>query len=200
MTTALWHYSTVVLVVFFINILPAFAPPTWVVLVLFKLNGHLNPAALVVLGAVTAASGRLCLASATGRLRGRLSPKRRESLEALKVYLTGHRGRSALALALFMVSPLPSAQLFEAAGLIAAPLLPVTAVFFAGRLVSYSLYIGAATVAERSLGSALVSALTSPIGITVQVLLVLAVVLLARIDWTRIIEHGRAAPVARRRP
>lgn len=192
MTTAVWHYAAVLLVVFFINILPAFAPPTWVVLVLFKLNWHLNPAALVVLGAVTAASGRFCLASGTARLRGRLSPKRRESLEALKDYLTGHRGRSALGLALFMVSPLPSAQLFEAAGLIAAPLLPVTTVFLAGRLISYSLYIGAATAAERSLGSTFTSALTSPIGITVEVLLVLSVVLLARIDWTKVINRDRA--------
>lgn len=198
MTTAAAQYTTVVLVVFFINVLPAFAPPTWVVLVLFKLNWHLYPAALVVLGAVAAAGGRFCLASATGRLRGRLSPKRRESLEALKGYLTGHRARSALGLALFMVSPLPSAQLFEAAGLIAAPLLPITAVFFAGRLVSYSLYIGAAAVAERSLGSTLVSTLTSPAGIAVQVALVLSVVLLARIDWTKIINRGAGGPAAKR--
>lgn len=194
MTTAAWHYLTVLLVVFLINVLPAFAPPTWVVLVLFKLNWHLNPAALVILGAVAAAGGRFCLASATGHLRGRLNPKRRESLETLKDYLTGHRGRSALGLALFIVSPLPSAQLFEAAGLLAVPLLPVTAVFFAGRLVSYSLYIGAATVAEHSLGPTLVSTLTSPAGIIVQVLLVLAVVLLATIDWTKLIRRGKAAP------
>lgn len=198
MTATAVHYATMVLVVFFINVLPAFAPPTWLVLVLFKLNWHLHPAALVVLGAIAAASGRFCLASATGRLRGRLSPKRRESLEALKGYLTGHRGRSALGLALFTLSPLPSAQLFEAAGLIAAPLLPVTAVFFAGRLVSYSLYIGAATVAERSLGSTLVSTLTSPAGIAVQVLLVLSVVLLARIDWAKVINRGAATPPTKR--
>ena len=193
MTTAAWQYPTVVLLVFVINILPAFGPPTWVVLVLFKLNWHLNPAALVLLGALAAASGRFCLAWATGRLRGSLRPERRESLEALNAYLTGHRGRSALALALFMLSPLPSAQLFEAAGLLAAPLLPITAVFLAGRVVSYSLYIGAATVAERSIGHTLVSALTSPTGIAVQVLLELSVVLLARIDWTRVIGR-RTAP------
>jgi hypothetical protein len=196
MTTTAAHYATVVLAVFFINV-PAFAPPTWVVLVLFKLNWHLNPAALVVLGAVAAATGRFWLASATGRVRGRLSPRRRESLEALKGYLTGHRGRSALGLALSMLSPLPSAQLFEAAGLIAAPLLPVTAVFFAGRLISYSLYIGAASAAERTLGSAFASTLTSPVGITVQVLLVLAVVMLARIDWAGLIQRRTASQSGR---
>lgn len=194
MTTAAAHYAVVVLAVFFINVLPAFGPPTWVVLVLFKLNWHLHPAALVVLGAVAAAAGRLCLASATGRLRGRLSPRRRESLEALKGYLTGHRARSALGLALFTVSPLPSAQLFEAAGLIAAPLVPVTAVFFAGRLVSYSLYIGAASIAEHNLGSALIAGITSPAGIAVQAVLVLSVVLLARIDWARLIQRHTAEP------
>ena len=37
------------------------------------------------------------------------------------------------------LSPLPSVELLEAAGLMAAPLLPVTSAFFAGRLISYSL-------------------------------------------------------------
>lgn len=194
MTTTVLRCTTVLLVVFFINVLPAFAPPTWVVLVLFKLNWHMHPAALVVLGAVAAASGRLCLASLTARLRGRLNPQRRESLEALKDYMTGHRGRSALGLVLFALSPLPSAQLFEAAGLIGIPLSPVTAVFFAGRLVSYSLYIGAATLAERGLGSTLVSTLTSPAGIAVQILLVVCVVMLARIDWVRLLRHEAAPP------
>jgi hypothetical protein len=194
MTATVLRCATVVVVVFFINVLPAFGPPTWAVLVLFKLNAHLHPAALVALGAVAAAGGRLCLASLTARLRGRLNPQRRESLEALKDAVTGHRGRSALGLALFALSPLPSAQLFEAAGLIGVPLAPVTAVFFAGRVVSYSLYIGAATLAERSLGSTLVSALTSPAGIAVQVLLTGGVVMLARVDWVRLLRHRAASP------
>jgi hypothetical protein len=75
----------------------------------------------------------------------------------------------------------------------AAPLLPVTVAFFAGRLISYSLYIGAASAAERTLGSAFVSSLTSPYGVAIQILLLIAVVFLARIDWTRILQH-RANP------
>jgi hypothetical protein len=123
------------------------------------------------------------------QIRGRLSQRRKNSLEAVKDYLTGHKGRSAIGLALFTLSPLPSAQLFEAAGLMAAPLLPVTIAFFAGRLISYSLYIGAASAAERTLGSAFASSLTSPYGIAIQLLLLLAVVFLARIDWAKILQH-----------
>jgi hypothetical protein len=196
MTTVLWHFATVAAVVFFVNLLPAFGPPTWVVLVLFKLDWHLNPVALVLLGAIAAGSGRYILAIATGRLRGHLSPHRKESLQAASDYLTGHKGRSVLGLALFTLSPLPSAQLFEAAGLMAVPLLPVTAAFFAGRLVSYSLYIGAASIAEKNLGSAFTSSLTSPYAIAIQVGLLLAVVLLARVDWVKVLRRrtaGRAS-------
>jgi membrane protein YqaA with SNARE-associated domain len=189
MTTVLWHFAAVVAVVFLINLLPAFGPPTWVVLVLFKLDWHLNPVALVLLGAIAAGSGRYVLATATGRLRGHLSPRRKESLQAASGYLTGHKGRSVLALALFTLSPLPSAQLFEAAGLMAVPLLPVTAAFFAGRLVSYSLYIGAASIAEKNLGTAFTASLTSPYAIAIQVGLLLAVVLLARVDWVKVLRR-----------
>lgn len=197
MTTTLWHLAAAVGLVFFVNLLPAFGPPTWVILVLIKLNWHLNPVALVLLGAVAAGSGRYCLAAATGRLRGHLSAQRRESLQAANDYLTGHKGRSVLALALFTLSPLPSAQLFEAAGLMAAPLLPITAAFFAGRLVSYSLYIGAASVAEHNLGSAFTSSLTSPYAIAIQIALLLGVVLLARVDWTKILRRHTEKPAPR---
>jgi hypothetical protein len=60
-----------------VNLLPAFGPPTWVVLVLFKLNWHLSPVALVIAGALAAGVGRYCLALATGRVRGRLSQRRK---------------------------------------------------------------------------------------------------------------------------
>lgn len=191
MTTA-WHYLAVVSIVFLANLMPAFAPPTWVILVLFKLNRHLDPVALVVTGALAAGSGRYLLAVATGRIRKRLSPHRNASLLAAKNYLTGHKGRSLLGLALFALSPLPSAQLFEAAGLMDIPLLPITAAFFAGRLVSYSLYIGATSVAERNLGSAFTDSLASPYGIAIQVVLILFVVVLARIDWVRILPQRNA--------
>lgn len=46
---------------------------------------------------------------------------------------------------LFALSPLPSAQLFVAAGLVDAPLVPLIAAFFAGRLVSYTIYVTAAS-------------------------------------------------------
>ncbi|WP_067901029.1 hypothetical protein [Nocardia vaccinii] len=190
----IWEqYAVVVAVVFLVNLMPAFGPPTALVLVLFKLNWHLNPAVLVVAGALTAGGARFLLATATGRIRAHLSAHRLASLEAAKQYLTGHKARSLLGLALFTLSPLPSAQLFEAAGLMRIRLLPITAAFVAGRLVSYSLYIGASSVAERSLGAAFTNSLTSVPGVVVQVLLLVAVVLIARLDWTKLLPPTREA-------
>ena len=48
--------------VFVINLLPAFGPPTWSVLVYARLRWHLEPVALVLVGAAAATVGRYLLA------------------------------------------------------------------------------------------------------------------------------------------
>ena len=169
--------------IFGINLLPAFGPPTWAVLVFFRLNSDLPAVPLVLLGALAAASGRLVLATATRHFRGRFSAKRRENLEAAEKVLVGSRTKAAAGLGLFALSPVPSAQLFIAAGLLTVPLVPLTLAFFAGRLVSYSLYVGAASAAKDSLGEVLGDAIGSPIGIALQVAMLAGLVLLLRIDW-----------------
>lgn len=123
-------------VVFGTNLLPAFGPPTWAVLVFFRLQSNLSAVPLVAIGALAAASGRLTLAYGSRRFRGRLSEERIRHLEAARDAIAGGRKRAIGGLALFALSPVPSAQLFVAAGLVGVPLVPLTTAFFAGRLVS----------------------------------------------------------------
>jgi hypothetical protein len=177
------QYLAVAAIVFGVNLLPAFGPPTWAVLVLLKLQWHLAAVPLVLVGAVAAASGRLVLAMATRRLKPHLPEKSVANLEANGSLLTGHRTGSVVGLAVFAVSPLPSAQLFEAAGLLDVPLVPLTVAFFAGRLVSYSLYVGAASLAEANLGQVFESVFTSPWSWAVEVALLAGLVLLAQVNW-----------------
>ena len=66
------------------------------------------------------------------------------------------------------------------------PLIPLTAAFFVGRLVSYSIYVGAASAAKDSLGDVLGDVIGSPLGIALQVALLGGLVLLLRIDWVAI--------------
>lgn len=185
MNTAVAQLLLVAAVVFAVNLLPAFGPPNALLVVFFGLNGNLDPVPLVVCAAVASGAGRYVLAAATRRAGGHLGPRRTANLRAASDYLTGRRDRRFTTLGIFLVSPLPSAQMFEAAGLLGLRLLPLTTAHIVGRLVSFSLYISAAEIAERSLGETLTSAFTSPYGIAVQIVLLVGVVMLARIDWTR---------------
>jgi hypothetical protein len=186
--------------VFAVNLLPAFGPPTWALLVFFRFNTDVAMVPLVVGGALAAASGRLVLATATRRLRPHLGEHRVRNLATVQEALSGNRRRTAGGLALFLLSPVPSAQLFVGAGLLAVPLLPLTAAFLAGRLVSYSLYVGGAAAAGEGLGDTLTDALSSPVGIALQVVMLAGLVLLVRVDWASVATRHGARPAENHGP
>jgi hypothetical protein len=188
-------YLVLFSVVFGINLLPAFGPPTWAVLVFFRLESDLAAVPLVLVGAVAAACGRLVLAYGARAFRGRLSEKRIASLTAVHDAIAASRGGALAGLALFALAPLPSAQLFVAAGLLNERIVPLTVAFFAGRLVSYSLYVAAASAAKESIGSIFGKAFTSPLGILLQVVMLGLLALLLKVDWAHVISKRRAAQV-----
>jgi hypothetical protein len=70
---------------------------------------------------------------------------------------------------------------------------PLALAFFVGRLVSYTAYVGAASAADRSLGGAMTDSLTSWPSITLQVVLVVAVWWLSRVDWAGRVGHRERA-------
>jgi hypothetical protein len=189
----------VVAVVFGINLLPALGPPTWAVLVFFRFRYPEVPApALIVAGAGAAASGRFLLALAFRRFGARLPAKRQESLQVLGHAIGESRAGLVASFALFAVAPLPSAQLFEAAGLAGTRLGHLLAAFFVGRLVSYSIYVGGASVGHQSLSRLFGRGLLSPEAIATELIgvaLLLAVVL---IDWPSVIDRARGWWATRR--
>jgi len=179
------QYLVLVALVFGINLLPAFGPPTWAVLVFARLNWHLNPVALVILGAMAAVAGRYLLARGARRFKGVLTPKMRANLEDARTLLERKRVGALGLFAVFVVSPLPSAQLFLAAGFLDLPLGILTVAFFVGRLVSYSIYVSVATVVDQHLGNVVGRLFGSPWSIALQVLLLAAVTALPFIPWKR---------------
>jgi hypothetical protein len=194
-----WQYLLVAALVFAINLLPAFGPPTSAVLVSLTLSFNLASAPLIASGAIAAAGGRFVLASGARRLRPLLSNQRRASLAAAEGYLLANRARATFGLGLFALSPVPSGQLFTAAGLMEVRLPPLTAAFFAGRLVSYTIYVTGAAAIKESFGGAVLDGITSPIGIAIQLVALAALVALLRLDWTRILpprptDDERAVP------
>lgn len=169
-----------------LNLLPAFGPPTWSVIVAYGLGTKMPLLPLVLVGAIAAALGRFILANGVRSLRGRAPAKMKRNLEAVEDALAKRRRGSFWALCLVALSPLPSAQVFEAAGLTGVRLVPFTGAFFVGRLVSYSIYAASAKAIEKtSLGDAIRHSLTSPLGIGLQILMIGLLVAIMQIDWAK---------------
>jgi hypothetical protein len=193
LTGGVTTYLVLAAVVLAVNLLPAFGPPTWTVLVYYRLSSSIPAVPLVLVGAVSAASGRFVLANVSHCFRGRLSQERREHLSAARDALSASRARALAGLGLFALSPLPSAQLFIAAGLIDAPIATLTAAFFAGRIVYYSIYVAAASAARHSLGGIVANSFKSPVGIALQVVMLAALLALLRVDWARLLRRHAGA-------
>jgi len=172
--------------VFITNLLPAFAPPTWALLVFFKLQTPVNPLALVIIGVLGAVLGRYFLARASSKLGPRLRESTRENLRSAAQLIESKKSINYLTLILFALSPVSSAQLFEAAGLTGMNLQPLLMAFVIGRSISYSGYVyGATALKHTSLAKILAAGFTSPWAIAIQVLLLLAFIPLTRINWKR---------------
>ena len=183
-------YLAVAAIIFVINLLPAFGPPTWAVLVFTRLHWHLNPVALVVLGAVAAMTGRYLLARMARHFKGRFPTRLRDNLEDARTLIERKRIGALALFGIFVISPLPSAQLFVAAGLLDLPLGLLTWAFFLGRLVSYSIYVSLATLADRQFGDVIDKVFGSPWSVALQVVLVVLVCWLPFVHWHRFLTRN----------
>lgn len=176
-----------------LNAIPVFMPPPWSLLAYFHLRHDLAVLPLAVTGALAAMTGRTILALASRRLGVRwLSPQRQASIEALRAQLLAHRGLSLSSLALFSIGPIPTNHLFIAAGLARVPLLPVVLVFGVTRCVSYVLWMQATETAAASLADVVTPTLGSGAAVALQLLGFALLILLVRLDWTRIVARWLA--------
>ncbi|MGA0857622.1 MAG: hypothetical protein ACO3P3_05600 [Candidatus Nanopelagicales bacterium] len=177
----LWAF----LIVFAENLMPAFGPPTWLVLVYLTLGFDLEPIPLIILSVIAASIAHYILAYAFRRFRFVLPDWYRHNLENLGDKITKHGATSWGLFVLFLWSPLSSSQLFVAAGLIRqVKILPLVAAFAVGRSITYPTYIyGATLLAHTDLGRTFVSEMTSPFALIGQTLLIVAVIALGFIKW-----------------
>lgn len=177
-----------------LNLIPAFAPPTWMVLVYFLYNHNLNPIALVIVGVLSATTGRGLLAWYFRKFAHLIPTRFSRNMEYAGQYLESRTQRRFALMALFFISPLSSAQLFEAAGMMrVVALRPLLLVFALGRTISYSTYIsGAAVFASTSFGEILIAQLKSPWAISVQIIMIAALIGLGFVDWkAKLARHRR---------
>lgn len=171
------------------NLIPAFAPPTWALLVYFRLHTSAASWGLLALGLGAAVLGRYLLAKSFAAIGPRLSARTQDNLHSAAALLEQKRSVSVMTLALFALTPISSAQLFEAAGLSGAKLKPLLLAFTAGRGISYAGYVfGTGALKHVEFTKTILQGITSPWAIGVQLLLLVGFVPLTRINWRRFLE------------
>lgn len=181
------YYLALIAAILIANAVPAFAPPTWIILVFFLLNYDLNPVALVALGVLSATAGRGFLAWYFRKFAHLIPTRFSKNMESAGHYFQADSAKKYTILGLFLISPISSAQLFEAAGMMKnVALKPLLAAFALGRTISYSTYVsGAAFVAASNIGEIAIHELKSPWAIATQIVMILGLVALGSVDWQK---------------
>jgi len=184
-------YLALIAIVVAINSIPAFAPPTWAILIFFVIHYDSNPVLLVILGVASSTIGRAVLAWYFRKFAHLIPTRYSRNMEYAGRYFQAAPEKKYALLGLFLISPVSSAQLFEAAGLMkTVALKPLLAAFAVGRTFSYSTYVtGATVVASSSIGDVVVQQLKSPWAISAQVAMIVGLVLLGSIDWKKRIKR-----------
>jgi hypothetical protein len=182
--------------VFGLNIIPAFAPPTWMV---FSYIGFryltVNHVLLAVVGASAATLGRVALAKmARVVVRQRfMSESSRQNIDSIREYLQPRKKLTFGVFLFYAFTPLPSNYLFIAYGLTSMDLRLIAPPFFIGRSVSYSLWgFAASTVARRmELESTDALSYLSVYFVASQVLLLSLIYVFTRIDWRMLLAERK---------
>ena len=138
--------------VFVLNLMPAFAPPTWTAMTFIGLAiPNIDVLLLALVAATAATCGRVLLARLSRALvRQRLlTEQARRNVDAIKIGIESRRAMTIGTFLGYALSPLPSNYLFIAYGLTSLPIALLALPFFIGRLVSYAFWTRtASTVGE----------------------------------------------------
>jgi uncharacterized membrane protein YdjX (TVP38/TMEM64 family) len=185
-----------------LNLIPLFAPPTWIALAFVGFEfPDTSPLLLALVGAVAATLGRLVLAKLSYRLvrEKLLSETHRQNIDAIKERLENRTALTFSVILFYAFSPLPSSFLFIAYGLTGLPLLHVAAPFFIGRTVSYAFFVmGGAAAGRRFHIESLESAYYgSAYFIASQVLLIGALYVFTRVHWKALLDQRKLVWLSR---
>ncbi len=183
------------LVILVFNLVPAFTPPTWMILSYIQITYHPNFLELALMGAIAATIGRLLLAKlADVIVRDRfLSQHTIANLNVLKEKLQGRRRLTFSIFLFYAFSPLPSNQLFLAYGLTHLDISLVALPFLIGRFTSYLFWIITASTVAHTLASKLLlgGGFIKSYFLIVQTLTLVLVYVFTKIDWRILFEKKR---------
>ena len=183
------------LVIFVLNVIPIFAPPTWTVLSFIAITYESNIIVLAIVGAVAATLGRLTLAKLSRVIVRQkfLGDDTRSNIDAVKERLESNAKLTFSLFLFYAFSPFPSNHLFIAYGLTALKLTLIAIPFLLGRLVSYAFFAFTASTVAQLLNYESVTSRSffSYYFVASQLFGLLVIYVFTKIDWRRVFAEKR---------
>jgi len=181
----LLSYAEVTLMAFIVNIVPAFAPPTWIVLSLYKIQyPGMSSLALAFFGVLGSVIGRFVMYHYS-RVIGKHVPQRyADNLKYFRKFIEGKKLGLFLGTFIYSLSPFPSNFLFMASGISGISVLPLVVGFALGRFVSYAslIYVTYETFGYfHGFGAGNMKLLADLFGIVASILIIF-------VDWKKMYE------------
>jgi len=171
-------------IAFAINLPPAFMPATWMLLAFARIQFGLPIVPLVIGGVFFSGLGRIVLAKGSGYL-GRRVMKSEAELDEVKGYLDERRNYVGLATFTYCLLPLPTNNLFVAAGIINVSLLRVMIGFWAGRSIANAFYVWTSDRVFHSLANVFEQYYSDWTAIVLQAVSLIPAALLFLLPWPR---------------
>lgn len=182
--------------VFLLNMMPAFAPPTWMVMSWIGFaRPDTNPVLLAGVAACAATAGRLVLARLSCSIvRNRwMREADRQNIDVVRAWLEQRKGMTVGLMLAYAFSPFPSNYIFIAYGLTGMRLWLIGVPFFIGRWVSYLTWTHIAQVGARYLdeGSETHGAYMGAYFVISQIVFLACVYGFAKVDWQHLLRTKR---------
>jgi membrane protein YqaA with SNARE-associated domain len=184
-------YLTLLLLVILVNVLPAFAPPTWSLLVFFLVRYNLSITTIVAIGVLGATLGRFLLSCYINWFSQQVFNKKQEANLRYLGKRIGKTPKSNIIFTfIYALTPLSSTALFVAAGIARVRIQYVLLGFFFGRVISYTLLAlstEALVVNVNELFKGVItwqSVLSSLLGLAILLLFIF-------IDWKELLEKKK---------
>jgi hypothetical protein len=186
-------YIILFALVFLINVIPAFMPPTWMILSYASIRYGIPFIPTVCIGVVAATLGRYVLAlMARHWFRGIFPSRLIQNYLDLGNELRSHTSLTIPVVLGYAFSPISSNSLFVVLGLSYVPLLIPILSFACGRLMSYAFWVQTTRHVSHKLDHIFLSSLGRSEALVGALISVGIVLLIGYIPWKRVFLEGGA--------
>lgn len=182
------YYLLAVFIIIVINVIPAFMPPTWIVVSYFYVRYELNLFGLVFISTLSSSFGRYLLTLSSEFISKKsLSRKAMQNVVYLGDIFKRHPKWIFTVTLAWSFAPIPSNPLFIALGLAHVNMKSAIVAFFIGRFINYSILAYTSQIVYQNLSESFSSTFLDWKQLLIAFSGVILILFYVIIDWQELI-------------